>query len=220
LSVLKIGAPDSVRCTRTVQMSTSHSREFQGALRYNSPNCLVCHRTVRWPSKQRLSSANGRLQKYLPRWTVRDIVKAAKSEGHRTVRCRKKTKLQQSTQLRTLTVGWRDSAPNKEQCLSGGPPDSLVRQSPAASPMAMEVVEGYKYPQPPHSYTSKHSKHLIQYKSKRLHSKTHQIDWIHSKRPNSLNSIRDLSEGVFVFFVALVACLGLFLFPFLFSSAL
>jgi hypothetical protein len=29
-----------------------------------------------------------------------------------------------------------------------------------------------------------------------------------------------LREGVFVFFVALVAWLGLFLFPFLFSSAL
>jgi hypothetical protein len=28
----------SVRCTRNVQMSTSHSREFQGALRYNTPS--------------------------------------------------------------------------------------------------------------------------------------------------------------------------------------
>jgi hypothetical protein len=45
LSVLKIGAPDSVRCTRTVQMSNSHSREFQGALRYNSPDCPVCQRS-------------------------------------------------------------------------------------------------------------------------------------------------------------------------------
>jgi hypothetical protein len=31
-------------------------------------------------------------------------------------------------------------------------------------------------PQPPHSYPSMHSKHQIQYKSKRLHSNTHQID--------------------------------------------
>jgi hypothetical protein len=44
-SVLKIGAPDcSVH--RTVHMSTSHSREFQGALRYKSPDCPVCHRTT------------------------------------------------------------------------------------------------------------------------------------------------------------------------------
>jgi hypothetical protein len=42
--------PDSVRCTRTIQGPTSHSRVFAGALRYNSPDCLVCHRTVRWAS--------------------------------------------------------------------------------------------------------------------------------------------------------------------------
>jgi hypothetical protein len=55
LSVLRIGAsdcpvchrtvfgvpPHSVRCTRTVQVSTSHSRENEGALRYNSPDCPV-----------------------------------------------------------------------------------------------------------------------------------------------------------------------------------
>jgi hypothetical protein len=49
--------PDSVRCTRTVQGSTSYSRENAGALRYNSPDCSVCHRTIRWVSGQRLSSA-------------------------------------------------------------------------------------------------------------------------------------------------------------------
>jgi hypothetical protein len=152
-------------------LRTSHSREFKGALRYNSPDCPVCHRTVRCASGATAICANGRL-------------------------C------------------------IDEQCLSGGAPDCLVHPSPAASPMAMEVVGGYKYPQPPHSYPSKNSKHLIQYKSKRLHSKTHQIDGILSKPPNQLNSIRDLREGVFVFIVALVAWLGLFLFPLLFSSAL
>jgi hypothetical protein len=40
--VLWSGAPDSVRCTRTVQGSSSHSRVFAGALRYNSPDCPVC----------------------------------------------------------------------------------------------------------------------------------------------------------------------------------
>jgi hypothetical protein len=67
----------------------------------------------------------------------------------------------------------------------------------------MEVVGCYKYTQPPHSYPTKHSKHLIQYKSKRLHSKTHQIDWILSKPPNQLNSIRDLREGVLVLLLLL-----------------
>jgi hypothetical protein len=53
--------PDSVRCTRTVQMSTSHSREFQGALRYNSPDCSMCHWTVRCASGAMAICANGRL---------------------------------------------------------------------------------------------------------------------------------------------------------------
>jgi hypothetical protein len=53
LSVLRIGALDNVRCTtgqcpvhQDVQLQTSHSREFGDALRYNSSDCLVCHRTL------------------------------------------------------------------------------------------------------------------------------------------------------------------------------
>jgi hypothetical protein len=49
--VLKNGASDSVRCTRVVQLQTSHSREFQGAFYYNSPDCPVCHQTVWWTSR-------------------------------------------------------------------------------------------------------------------------------------------------------------------------
>jgi hypothetical protein len=85
-----------------------------------------------------------------------------------------------------------------------------VRPSPAASPMVMEVVGGYKYPQPPHSYPSKHSKQLIQYKSKILHFKTHQIDWILPKPPNQLNSFRDLREGVLCSLLLLFLGLGFF----------
>jgi hypothetical protein len=40
-------APDTVRCTRTGALRTSHSREFRDTLRYNLPDCPVCHRTVR-----------------------------------------------------------------------------------------------------------------------------------------------------------------------------
>jgi hypothetical protein len=39
--------PDSVRCTRTEQVQTCHLRVSVAALRYNSPDCPVCHRTVR-----------------------------------------------------------------------------------------------------------------------------------------------------------------------------
>jgi hypothetical protein len=187
----------------------------------------VCHQTVQCVSRQQLSSANGRLCKVLQWATVPRQKSEQQSQRapdspvwHRTVWCRKRTKLQRSTELQTLMVGWRGGTPDKEQCLPGGGPDCLVRPSPEASPTATKVVGGYKYPQPPQPLACKHSKHLIQFKSKRLHSKTHQIDWTLSKPPNSLNSIRDLREGVFVFFVALVAWLGLFIFPFLFSSAL
>jgi hypothetical protein len=49
--------PNSVRCTRAVQEPSSHSRENAGGLRYNSPDCPVCHRTVQWANGQWLSSA-------------------------------------------------------------------------------------------------------------------------------------------------------------------
>jgi hypothetical protein len=38
--------PDSVRCTRSVQNWTSHSRVSEGALRYNSPDYSVCQRAT------------------------------------------------------------------------------------------------------------------------------------------------------------------------------
>jgi hypothetical protein len=55
--------PDSVRCTRTVQLQTRHPRVSQAALRYNSPDCPVWHRTVRCTSRAMTTSRNGRLQK-------------------------------------------------------------------------------------------------------------------------------------------------------------
>jgi hypothetical protein len=37
----------TVRCTREDRLQTLHLRVFQTHLRYNSPDCPVCHRTVR-----------------------------------------------------------------------------------------------------------------------------------------------------------------------------
>jgi hypothetical protein len=48
--------PDSVRCTRVDRLQTLHLRVSPGALRYNSPDCPVCHRTVRCTKR-----SNGRL---------------------------------------------------------------------------------------------------------------------------------------------------------------
>jgi hypothetical protein len=150
--------PDSVRCTRTVQVSTSHSQENTGALHYNSLNCPVCQRAT---AIQRATVDSDGEQ-----WnTVRGRSQSNEVRGapdcpvwHWTVWCRKRTKPQRSTELRTLIVGWRGGAPDSLQCLSGGAPDCLVRPSPAASPTATLVVEGYKYP--PNHHNSKHPRFL------------------------------------------------------------
>jgi hypothetical protein len=42
--------PDSVRCTREDPAQTLQLRVFQAQLHYNSPDCPVCHRTVRCTS--------------------------------------------------------------------------------------------------------------------------------------------------------------------------
>jgi hypothetical protein len=162
--------PDSVRCTRTIQGPTSHSQVSAGALRYNSPDCLVYHRTVQWTSGQWLSSAQQSTLTMNSATQYRDRSQISKLEGHQTVRWRKRTKLQRSTSLRTLTVGWRGGAPDIKQWVSGGAPDCPVRPSPAASPTTYLVVEGYKYPQLPQIQASKISEHHIQYKSSSIHS--------------------------------------------------
>jgi hypothetical protein len=75
------GAPDSVRCTRTVQGLSSHSRVFVGALCYNSLDCPVClsyepagngylHATVDCKSTDEVNNAVAE-------------VRAAKSDGTR-----------------------------------------------------------------------------------------------------------------------------------------
>jgi hypothetical protein len=164
--------PDSFWYTRTIQSPSSHSRVSAGALHYNSPDCLVCHRTVRCMGEATATSRNGRLCKGEQCSCSATQKSEQKVRGapdcpvwHQTVRWRKKTKLQWSTELRTLTVGWRGNAPDSEQDLSSGAPYCLVRPSPAAFPNSFLVVEGYKYPQPPQLQASKFSEVLIQYRS-------------------------------------------------------
>jgi hypothetical protein len=66
------GVPtDCVRCTRTVQGQTSHSRENVGALRHNSPDCPVCQRGNGY-------LRNGRL---LQRYSVAAEVRAVSQRG-------------------------------------------------------------------------------------------------------------------------------------------
>jgi hypothetical protein len=63
--------PDSVWCTRTVQLRTCHLRVSVAALRYNSPGCLVCHRTVWCTKRSNGYQRNGRLQRTPANATVR-----------------------------------------------------------------------------------------------------------------------------------------------------
>jgi hypothetical protein len=91
--------PDSFRCTRVNRPQTLHLRVSPGTLRYNSPDCLVCHRTVRCTKRSNSYQCNGRLHNAL-------------------------TKLYFATEVRAGARG----APDSEQCLSGEAPDCLVHQ--------------------------------------------------------------------------------------------
>jgi hypothetical protein len=219
--------PDSVRCTRAIPVPTSNSWENASALCYNSPDCPVCHRTIRWASGQWLSSAQ---RSTLTAWTVQHSemqkldqqVRGAPDYPvhHQTVRCHKKTKAPTINCSRTLTVGWRGGALDTEQWVSGGTLDCQVCPSTAASPIATLVVEGYKYPQPPQLQASKFSAHLIQYKSSSIHSKTQYKRSNPLRVPNSLQTLSDLWERDFCVHLG-SCCLDRFLpFSFLFPSDL
>jgi hypothetical protein len=93
--------------------------------------------------------------------------------------------LQRSTAL-NLNVQLTWHAPDTEQChvrcttgLSGAPSTTTTRI----------VVGAINTPQPPPFKSSKFYELNIQYKSKRLHSKTQPIDQILSKHPNQLNCL-------------------------------
>jgi hypothetical protein len=85
--VLFFGAPDSVRCPRPYNRYTSHTREFGGALCYNSPDYPVCHRTVRCASGATVPCAPMALCKSNSAEQCRDRSQSAEVRGHRTVRC-------------------------------------------------------------------------------------------------------------------------------------
>jgi hypothetical protein len=88
------GVPlDSVWCTRAVRLRTLHLRISEAALRYNSPDCPVCHRTVRCTKRSNSYLRNGRLHSAL-------------------------TALQYATEVRAAARG----APDSAQYLSGATP--------------------------------------------------------------------------------------------------
>jgi hypothetical protein len=134
---------DSVRCTRTVQLQTRHPRVSLGVLRYNSPDCPVCHRTVRCTSGATTLRRNGRLQRTPANATVcgQCAQKSERSlEAHRTVNSACLVPLEDKA-----SNGQKLSNPNSwvtwlaHRTVSSG-------SSTAACPNGYVVVEGYKYP--------------------------------------------------------------------------
>jgi hypothetical protein len=71
------GAPDTVWCPSQSTSRTGRSRVFSEPLRYNSPDCQVCHWTIWWANRAKVNFANGRLQYSL---TVRSQSQSVKSE--------------------------------------------------------------------------------------------------------------------------------------------
>jgi hypothetical protein len=95
--------PDSVQCTRTVQLQTRHPRISLGVLRYNSPDCPVHQRsngsfTQRSTAKaaDSVNSEEQCAQKSEQSSEAHQTVNCACPVRHWTVRCHKKTKLQWS----------------------------------------------------------------------------------------------------------------------------
>jgi hypothetical protein len=136
---------------RTTQ--TSHSRVSSGALRYNSPDCLVHQRSNGYIAQRSTAKAADSDEQW----------RTVRAESERRVRgtpdieqdlsgvapdcpVPQKDKVSNNRLLPTLMVGWRGGAPDSLQDLSSGAPDCPMRPSTAAFPNGLLVVEGYKYP--------------------------------------------------------------------------
>jgi hypothetical protein len=179
--------PDSVRCTRSVQDWTRHSRVSEGALRYNSPYCPVCQRSNDYPAQRPTAKAADSDEQWR---TV-----CAESEAHRTVhrtcpvwhqtvQCRKRTKASNG-RLLSNPNGWVTWQHTRQCPVAHWTVRCAQRQQ--TSPTAIWwLVAINTPPHPPQHQASKHSEHRIQYKSNRLHSKTQSKRSIHSKSPNQL----------------------------------
>jgi hypothetical protein len=146
------GAPDNVRCTRTVQLQTRHPRVSLGVLCYNSPDCPVHQRS------------NGS-------FAQRSTAKAEDSEeqcaivhgrAEPPIRGAPDSEQCLSGAASDCPVPLEDKASNGRQrpnpngwvtwlahrTVSGGALDCPVRPSTSATPNGYVVVEGYKYPPP------------------------------------------------------------------------
>jgi hypothetical protein len=196
--VLKNGAPDCPMCHRTVSGAPGLYRCQPATLGKMKARSAIIHRTVRCAIG--LSGEPGGNDYPAPMVDCKSTchmnsatteVRAVKSEGIRLSGMAPDCPVPQEDKAPTV-----DFAPNPNGWVMWRRTGQRTvpvqwRTGLSGAPIASSLPNGYgsgwghKYPQPPHSYPSKHSKHCIQYNIKRLHSKTHQIDWILSKASKS-----------------------------------
>jgi hypothetical protein len=150
-------------------LRTCHLRVSGIALRYNSPDCPVWHRTVRCANGATANCANGRLQKSTVNSEQCNCARRSQSRhqmAHRTVN--------RTCPVHHRTVRWptcqklQRSNPNgwvtwlAHQTVSCGAPDCPVRSSTAEIPNGHFSGWGYKYPptttlQGTQAFTTPHS---------------------------------------------------------------
>jgi hypothetical protein len=117
--------PDSVRCTRGLQLKLATFGNFQRRLRYNSPDCPVY--TGQCPVRQGRSASGTRQLRETP--TASPLKFTGLSGVHRTVRCfsgataiSAPTALCRAFNARSARAdgrGAHSGTPDKEQCMSG-----------------------------------------------------------------------------------------------------
>jgi hypothetical protein len=152
--------------------------------------------------EQRSTVPNGRL-----RWTVVSIevrsqnCKVRTHRPHRTVQCRKRTEDFNGQLLQTPTVCWHSTHQTMNNAMSGAPLDCQMCPSTATTGIVVGAINT------PNHHHSSHQSFLnfIQYKSKRLHSKTQSKDQILSKPRNQLDCLVTWERVFCVYFVTLVA---------------
>jgi hypothetical protein len=156
---------DSVRCTKTVHLRTLHLQVSAAPFRYNSSDCLVCHRTVRCTSGATATSATDDCIVPLTALQFAVEVRAEVRGAPDSEQCLSGARRRQSSNGRNCQNpnGWVTWLAHRT--VSGAPIDNSLPQR------LFWWVRAINAPQPPPLQPSKHSTHCIQYKSNRLHSK-------------------------------------------------
>jgi hypothetical protein len=137
-------------------------------LRYNSPDCPVCHAEQRLQRQRSSAKVNSeatvrgqRAQSQSRRQKAHRIVNSDCPVHHRTVRWPHLSELQRSN-----PNGWVTWLAHRT--VSGGAPDCPVHPSIDSLPNDHFCGWGYKYPQPPHFKASKFSANT--FNTKLVHS--------------------------------------------------